>query len=85
VGAGEELDGGNTDMNRYHNFVERCSLALVLMSFTLMFVLVAQRGSRAITVKKTGSWKSSEPSIYQEWKIDFRNPLETISSMEDSI
>jgi hypothetical protein len=84
MGAGEELDGGDTDMNR-RNFVDRCSLALVLMSFILMFALVAQRGFRAATMEKTGSWKSSEPGIHPEWKIDFRNPLETISSMEDSI
>ena len=85
MGAGEELDGGDTDMNCYRNFVERCALALVLMSFTLMFALVAQRGFRAATMEKTGSWKSSEPGIHPDWKIEFRNPLETISSMEDSI
>jgi hypothetical protein len=85
MGAGEELDGGNTDMNRYRNFVERCSQALVLVGFALMFALMSQRGFRAITVEKTISWKSSEPGIHQEWKIDIRNPLETISSMEGGI
>ena len=85
MGASEELDGGNTDMNRHRIFVERCSQALVLMGFALMFVLVAQAGFRAITVEKTGSWKSSEPGIHPDWTIDFRNPFETISSIEASI
>ena len=85
MGAGEELDGGDTDMNRYRNFVERFSLALVLMCFALMFVLMARGGFRAITVEKTGSWTSSEPGIHPDWTIDFRNSFEAISSMEDSI
>jgi hypothetical protein len=72
-------------MNRYRNLVERCSQALALMGLALMFVLMAQGGVRAVTVERTGSWKSSEPGIHLDWKIDFRNPFETISSIEDSI
>jgi hypothetical protein len=72
-------------MTRYRNFVGWCSQALVLMGLALMFVLMAQGGVRAVTVERTGSWKSSEPGIHSDWKIDFRNPFETISSIEDSI
>lgn len=72
-------------MNRYRNFIEQCSQALALMGFALMFVLMAQGGVSVVTVERTGSWKSSEPGIHPDWKIDFRNPFETISSIEASI
>lgn len=72
-------------MNRYRNLVEQGSQALALMGLALVFVLMAQGGVGALTVERTGSWKSSEPGMHNDWKIDFRNPFETISSIEDSI
>jgi hypothetical protein len=50
-----------------------------------MFALVVQVGFRSVTVERTGSWKSSKPGIHPDWKIDFRNPFESISSIEASI
>ena len=72
-------------MNRYRNFPERCSQALAIMGLALMLALMAQGGVRALTVERTGSWESSEPGINHDWKINFRNPLATISSIENSI
>ena len=85
MGAGEELDRSDTVMNRFLNLVSRCSQALALVGVALMFALVVQVGFRSVTMERTGSWKSSEPGIHRDWKIDFRNPFETISSIEDSI
>jgi hypothetical protein len=85
MGAGEELDWSDTAMNRYRNLRERCSQALALAGVALMFALVVQVGFRSVTMERTGSWKSSEPGIHSDWKIDFHNPFETISSIEDSI
>ena len=72
-------------MNRFLNFVARCSQALAMVGVALMFALVVQVGFRSVTIERTGSWKSSEPGIHLDWKIDLRNPFETISSIEDSI
>jgi hypothetical protein len=72
-------------MNRFLNLVARCSQDLALVGVTLMFALVIQVGFRSVTVDRLGSWKSSEPGIHLDWKIDLRNPFETISSIEDSI
>ena len=72
-------------MNRFLNFIARCSKALASVGVALMFALVVQVGFRSVTMERTGSWKSSEPSIHSDWKIDFHNPVETISSIEDSI
>ena len=72
-------------MNRFLNFVARCSQVLAIVGVALMFALVIQVGFRSVTMERTGSWKSSEPGIHPDWKIDFRNPFETISSIEDSI
>ena len=72
-------------MNRFLNFIARCSKALAIVGVALMFALVVQVGFRSVTMERTGSWKSSERGIHPDWKIDFRNPFETISSIEDSI
>jgi hypothetical protein len=72
-------------MNRFLNFIARCSKALAIVGVALMFALVVQVGFRSVTMERTGSWKSSELGIHSDWKIDFHNPFETISSIEDSI
>jgi hypothetical protein len=72
-------------MNRFLNLVARCSQALALVGLALMFALVVQVGFGSVTAKRAGSWKSSEPGINHDWKLDFRNPFQTISSIENSI
>ena len=47
-------------MNRFLNFVARCSQGLAIVGVALMFALVVQVGFRSVTMERTGSWKSSE-------------------------